>query len=408
MIWWLTSQCFLTSDPQSTKMLSNSQVKQETMKICARAIFELLVVLLCLNVSTNHVESLWDYVYCFATVALLSVKAVWREQTKVFFRIFATVYLLLNIIVNSIDFIVYKQILGFYNDELFNRMFSFKVFQGALCMVTAFVFSEALRPQSKVVGDQPGVLAIVYNLSFPSNIALFVTFLFELTFYEEEQRNSIFKTQLAKVFFTSTIYFLLGVVFSHWLQQLSEHAAKTEQDEKDFASRASQVIKEIEAIAEISEISEKEKQRFIKQKLRNRRPQVEVLADQIKAFNPAFCDILGYFDFICAKFDLFVVQECRHLAHSFTNPYVVAMRDIQTRAAVSFFLLVHVPLSRINPGFTIVTAMLPLMLNLRTKYWIYEMSNSLVVKVFKGDKEAVNYVQKSKDLVYESNQVGIE
>jgi len=48
--------------------------------------------------------------------------------------------------------------------------------------------------------------------------------------------------------------------------------------------------------------------------------------------------------------------------------------------------------------FCLVTALIPMMMNLKTKYWIYEKLNKLVVIFYKQDKEAVNFVQKPKSL----------
>jgi len=65
-------------------------------------------------------------------------------------------------------------------------------------------------------------------------------------------------------------------------------------------------------------------------------------------------------------------------------------------------LLVHVPLSRVNSLFCVVTAFVPMMFNIRTKYWIYEKTNRVVCLFFRNDKEALNYVLKPKHLRYKS------
>ena len=54
--------------------------------------------------------------------------------------------------------------------------------------------------------------------------------------------------------------------------------------------------------------------------------------------------------------------------------------------------------------FMLVTALLPMMLNIKTKYWFYEKSNNLVVKVFSKDKEAKNFIQIPRNLRYESDK----
>jgi len=51
-----------------------------------------------------------------------------------------------------------------------------------------------------------------------------------------------------------------------------------------------------------------------------------------------------------------------------------------------------------------VTALMPMMLNLKSKYWFYESANDFVVLVFgRWDKEAKNFVQKPSDFKYQKD-----
>lgn len=76
------------------------------------------------------------------------------------------------------------------------------------------------------------------------------------------------------------------------------------------------------------------------------------------------------------------------------------MRNIQTRAAAHFFVLLHIPLCTLHSVFSLVSCLTPMMLNLKTKYWIYERTNDFVCYVFKGDPEAKNHVSKPAELRY--------
>lgn len=49
---------------------------------------------------------------------------------------------------------------------------------------------------------------------------------------------------------------------------------------------------------------------------------------------------------------------------------------------------------------------MPLMLNLKTKYWFYEKANKVICMIWRNDAEAVNIVKKSRGLrVYEEAQL---
>lgn len=130
---------------------------------------------------------------------------------------------------------------------------------------------------------------------------------------------------------------------------------------------------------------------------------------RVDSFNQVYFEQSEYFDFMTDKFDLYIIKYCMHFVEvedeglsGESNIYVDVMRDIQTRSTFIFFLLIHIPLSRLNSMCCFITAMVPLMLNLKTQYWFYEKCNKIVCFFFRGDKEAVNYVQKPKHLQFKS------
>lgn len=58
---------------------------------------------------------------------MAAVTSMFRERVGYFWLVFGFIYFLLNCIVNLIDFIVFRHMLGFFHpDEAFLKMFSFK------------------------------------------------------------------------------------------------------------------------------------------------------------------------------------------------------------------------------------------------------------------------------------------
>lgn len=74
------------------------------------------------------------------------------------------------------------------------------------------------------------------------------------------------------------------------------------------------------------------------------------------------------------------------------------MRNVQTISAIMFFLLMHIPLSRVHSLFSLLTGLIPLMLNLKTKYWFYERANDFVCLFFRRNAFAKNVVKRPKNL----------
>ena len=155
-----------------------------------------------------------------------------------------------------------------------------------------------------------------------------------------------------------------------------------------------------------------ERDRWIKRRMNYYKPQIEKTKDHMKKFSPAYCELTGWIDYLGDRFDLFILEDCPHLLHAnesydyendessssmINASYAEVMRQIQTFSAIIFFVLVHIPLSRINSGFQFISCLLPMMLNLKTKYWFYEKTNRFMIKFFPNDMEAKNYVQKPKE-----------
>lgn len=85
---------------------------------------------------------------------------------------------------------------------------------------------------------------------------------------------------------------------------------------------------------------------------------------------------------------MYLVHQCDHFynnqetAEGREQSTPDAMRSIQTRSAIILFLLVHIPLSRVSSAFSLLTGILGMALNLRTKYWFYRKANNLVCFIF--------------------------
>mmetsp|Transcript_1301 Transcript_1301/g.1621 ORF Transcript_1301/g.1621 Transcript_1301/m.1621 type:complete len:198 (+) Transcript_1301:1468-2061(+) len=147
-------------------------------------------------------------------------------------------------------------------------------------------------------------------------------------------------------------------------------------------------------------MSEQERYKFVQRKMHYKEPQANLVKFRVQSFNPAWFDVPEYFDYMADSFDHFLIGSCAHFTDKRNNLYVDVMRDVQTVSAMVFFLLAHIPLARLHVAYSLATALMPMMLSLKAKYWFYEKANALVVKVFPKDKEAQNFVLKPQELSY--------
>jgi hypothetical protein len=142
---------------------------------------------------------------------------------------------------------------------------------------------------------------------------------------------------------------------------------------------------------------------------------VESINYRMNKFNPAYFEISEIWDHMSDKFDLFVITGCEHYTtvenagvNGEANAYVEVMRSIQSSSTIIFFILINIPLSRMDLSFSFVTALVPMMLTLRTKYWFYEKANNVVCMVFRNDHEAKNHIVLPKRLRYATKSESLD
>lgn len=79
-------------------------------------------------------------------------------------------------------------------------------------------------------------------------------FLYELTYESPQRRSKIYKTELAKVFFSIVHFYIVAMILSNWLQTLRKFIiiqhrqySKYEQLKKNPDAKLNAVKKEVEA-----------------------------------------------------------------------------------------------------------------------------------------------------------------
>lgn len=181
MLYWLLWKCFLVPDPIFEKMKDDASKNEHRIKVVARAFLELTLSLALLN---QTFDSFYPWIYCYSLLTFVAFRSIYYEKIDLTVTIFVVLYFCQNFLVNMIDFVVNKHMLGFYNDELFHRMFSYKIFQTINCFIVSFVFAQILHPTIETVAEYPQVLYSVFRLTIPCNLLMLITFLVELTFYD--------------------------------------------------------------------------------------------------------------------------------------------------------------------------------------------------------------------------------
>ena len=126
----------------------------------------------------------------------------------------------------------------------------------------------------------------------------------------------------------------------------------------------------------------------------------------MKQFDICYCDPLQLFRQLSNLWEIATIN----MDHVTENELCCtdALRSLQTRAAVRFFLLIHIPLARVHVSLSILTAFFVTWLNLRTKYWLYLRINKAICSIAKKlgifHDEMENNAQIKSDLEFKNNR----
>ena len=210
-----------------------------------RGLIELLLALVIMQ-SQGYCSGFRPWLTCLSFYAVVSVRAIFSENFDLVAGIFLAAYTMINLAVNSIDYCIFKVSQGYQEDYIFHQMFSYKLFQGMLCLIMSFVFAQVLNPSFEIIRENPHLLGTVFNLTLWCCGLLIFCFLYELQFYELHLRATIFKTELNKVFFTVLATYLVAIIYSSWMQSLVEYSQKTQRQWQKYHSERRAMTREYE------------------------------------------------------------------------------------------------------------------------------------------------------------------
>jgi hypothetical protein len=167
-------------------------------------------------------ETSFKTVLIYSGLSLLFIARLrFQNHMNMTIFFFIGIYLSQNFLVNSLDYVLFRRHrddLGYYHDEDFLRSFSYKSHQAFMCLLFAVLFGQSFSPSHSVITAAPKeILGALFYFSIPVGSSMLMCFLFELTAETPDVRASLYKTELAKVFFTILHFYLLSMIFSNWL-----------------------------------------------------------------------------------------------------------------------------------------------------------------------------------------------
>lgn len=102
----------------------------------------------------------------------------------------------------------------------------------------AFLFGQSFHPTvaHPVLTLAPRLLFRLFQLTFPASVLLLLTFLFELTALEPDRRSLVYRSELAKVYFSVIYWYVCSMSFANWLQSLRKFINKVSKQQERLKS----------------------------------------------------------------------------------------------------------------------------------------------------------------------------
>ncbi|CDW75090.1 UNKNOWN [Stylonychia lemnae] len=339
---WLAFKSFLVQDKQ------NLTIQGRAISVLIQGVFGLTISSELNLLSLSILTVLMGVAY---------VRVVYQNHMNLMIAFFIFLYLTQNFVVNLIDLLVFKAYLnsGYYHDDDFLKSFSYKVFQAFISLLFSALYSQSIYPTHQKILLAPQILEDLFLMTIPSCFMMLFCFLYELTYEPAGKRTRIYKTELTKVFFTILYFFLIAMIFANWLQSLRKFIKLTQR--KLLLQDQQARFRHEELNRRINHEREEQVLAAGKQKKRI-----------LRKFTLTDFSLNEIIDLFLNQFDQFVVEQCQHFLDS---EFMNVMRNIQNTSAILFFILVHIPLSRVSQFFALVTTMIPLILDKKNKERIY-------------------------------------
>lgn len=129
----------------------------------------------------------------------------------------------------------------------------------------------------------------------------------------------------------------------------------------------------------------------------------------IKRFTLKKFTLAEIFDLFINQFDQYLITQCQHFKD---QQFMNAMSEIQNYSAMFFFIMIHIPLSKISSLFCLVTALIPLILDKKNKEDIYLTLHQLVnnglitTRILRKNQETQYNLKTKKYQEFRENQKG--
>jgi hypothetical protein len=103
---WLNYKCFLSLPPSEVALLPRPKQIEARVKVVSRGLLEVVIALL---LTSHHLTDSYSLFFCLAIYSLAALRSIYIEAFDLPFLVFLVAYSLQNVIVNLVDFFMFRQ-----------------------------------------------------------------------------------------------------------------------------------------------------------------------------------------------------------------------------------------------------------------------------------------------------------
>lgn len=118
MFLWIIFKCSLRLDDSSDSLMSSNVKIESRIKIAVRGLIELFVAL-SISHGLKYFDDKYAWLYCLSLYGLTCLRSVYLELFDLVASVFVSCYILQNLIVNIIDWLLFNRGYGSYQDLIF-------------------------------------------------------------------------------------------------------------------------------------------------------------------------------------------------------------------------------------------------------------------------------------------------
>lgn len=216
---------------------------------------------------------------CTAIFLAAALTSIFPEHFGLASYFFVVIYALQNVTVNLADLTFFRDDHSVYRGDFF----SYKLFTLVHVAIASWIYAQTLMPSTAELRDFAGpILRALFTVLVVCSICMTLSVLYELTIFEQHERQAVFLQHLTKTFIFLIVFYLIAAVLSNWLLMQAEYSQQVKSQLVRYESRRRKIEASYERNQDIHKKRRRERELS--------KPRILPAYSRLNNFKPFYCD----------------------------------------------------------------------------------------------------------------------